>query len=643
MATKRLRSKYLSTRPSVGPASISPYGPYDFQGVEAVDGTDGPWYDAALGSTYIRTAAGAVAEYLKVTDVGASSDWFPLPVEEVFNVKQYGAVGDGATDDITAIEAAVAAANTAGGGTVYFPAGTYVIAHSTPTEDRLTFDTIDHVKLVGDGDVIFISSDGGGTSDGAWMTLDTCNYFEMSGITIEDTVKTRWQSYDNALVILDSNHVHIHHCEFGWLSNKHIHVHGTCQDVNIYDNEFHHAGFNATPGSASATVYGSIFLYTVSGATPTVALSDVRIFRNHFHDNYAMCVAVNNSNLATYPDQVIGVHIYDNVFENCSGGVSLRARQCTAHDNIYRNIGWSYITDSTLDTFYYYVTTSDAHDRYYSKTRSDNSTTAYTAPPSDAQTILPSIMAVIYIGNGADIHVYNETFENCSSAQVLDTGATAASASIYYGVSPNRPVFRDCSVNEEDAAAAYKTPLIWLATEPQLATVEGNKFYMPQAFTGTNAYLVRVDGIGHHITNNLAKNFGPIYYAVTNLDHVSRAAAAPSSGTYPVGSIHWDTNAAAGATPGWYCTAAGTAGTLNESGTTATTTATSATITVNAATGLTVGDYITIAGVTGIKRVVTISSTTVVVDSVCAETVGAPGGAVAFSAPTWNAFANLAA
>lgn len=43
-----------------------------------------------------------------------------------FDVKQYGATGDGNTDDQAAIEKAVAAAQQAGGGTIYFPAGTYV-------------------------------------------------------------------------------------------------------------------------------------------------------------------------------------------------------------------------------------------------------------------------------------------------------------------------------------------------------------------------------------------------------------------------------------------------------------------------------------------------------------------------------------
>lgn len=45
-----------------------------------------------------------------------------------FDVKAYGATGDGATDDLTAIQSAVSAAVAAGGGTVYFPSGTYLVS-----------------------------------------------------------------------------------------------------------------------------------------------------------------------------------------------------------------------------------------------------------------------------------------------------------------------------------------------------------------------------------------------------------------------------------------------------------------------------------------------------------------------------------
>jgi hypothetical protein len=45
-----------------------------------------------------------------------------------FSVRNYGAVGDGVTNDYTAIAAAISACGTAGGGTVIFPPGHYIVS-----------------------------------------------------------------------------------------------------------------------------------------------------------------------------------------------------------------------------------------------------------------------------------------------------------------------------------------------------------------------------------------------------------------------------------------------------------------------------------------------------------------------------------
>ena len=48
--------------------------------------------------------------------------------EKIFNVIEYGAVADGKTLCTEALQKAIDACNAAGGGTILFPAGTYVLS-----------------------------------------------------------------------------------------------------------------------------------------------------------------------------------------------------------------------------------------------------------------------------------------------------------------------------------------------------------------------------------------------------------------------------------------------------------------------------------------------------------------------------------
>ena len=64
------------------------------------------------------------------------------PARGIYNVAAFGAVGDGATDDTAAFQAALDAAGAAGGGIVHVPAGGFMIAGHLVLPDHVTLEGV---------------------------------------------------------------------------------------------------------------------------------------------------------------------------------------------------------------------------------------------------------------------------------------------------------------------------------------------------------------------------------------------------------------------------------------------------------------------------------------------------------------------
>ena len=118
----------------------------------------GHLYGRYLSGTWLQTKdatrLGAKSDKIAVLD---TSGWIyyrtlsdiksDMHADYVLNVKDYGAVGDGATDDTTAIQAAIDAAECTLKMAVYFPAGTYIISTPLVVQTYSNGDTsIDGVK-----------------------------------------------------------------------------------------------------------------------------------------------------------------------------------------------------------------------------------------------------------------------------------------------------------------------------------------------------------------------------------------------------------------------------------------------------------------------------------------------------------------
>lgn len=87
--------------------------------------TNGQWPRVSLADTSVQES---LAEMLN--EHATQLDAIGAIRVAVFDVTVYGAIGDGVTDDSVAVRSAVAAAQTHGGGIVYFPNGTYLLSEN---------------------------------------------------------------------------------------------------------------------------------------------------------------------------------------------------------------------------------------------------------------------------------------------------------------------------------------------------------------------------------------------------------------------------------------------------------------------------------------------------------------------------------
>lgn len=97
----------------------------------------------------------AIADFVFVQDVSAPDGIRKYTLlntrGNVYNVKDYGAIGDGVTDDTEEIQAAIDAASTAGGGIVAVPPGTWKVTASLTLKSHVVLNLAPAADISWDG------------------------------------------------------------------------------------------------------------------------------------------------------------------------------------------------------------------------------------------------------------------------------------------------------------------------------------------------------------------------------------------------------------------------------------------------------------------------------------------------------------
>ncbi len=162
---------------------------------------------------------------------------------DVINVKDYGATGDGTTDDTTEIQAALDKASS--GGTVFFPVGDYLISASLNVKSDTT------LRGEGYGSKIICP-------DAGWVlvafinmgliNIDTKSNVEVTGLRLYGT---KTQDIDNTpklIFMRDTANIFIHHNSFENSAFEALWEAGTIADtkyINVSNNYFNNVGHPA--------------------------------------------------------------------------------------------------------------------------------------------------------------------------------------------------------------------------------------------------------------------------------------------------------------------------------------------------------------------------------------------------------------
>ncbi len=276
------------------------------QWVEASPPFDATEFTSNITNTNVAANAAIDSTKLSFTQTGAGAvaRTVDSKLEDIVSVKDFGATGDGSTDDAVAIQAAIDSVSS--GGIIFFPKGTYIIGTSLGIRSDNTLvgaNRYDSVLKTKAGTDITLINDGSAVNNRICITDlgFNGNKANVSAGQIINLWKTEDFLVSNCRIV-DSkgDAMIIRQCSYGQIVNNNIvspDVHGISltntdaqgNDIQIIGNSIKNPGASGINVSESnnVTVTGNSVRHTGS---PTNGYGGVR-----FANNTTRCVAGNNA------------------------------------------------------------------------------------------------------------------------------------------------------------------------------------------------------------------------------------------------------------------------------------------------------------------------------------------------------------
>lgn len=548
------------------------------------------------------------------------------------NIRDFGATGNGTSDDSTAFNSAMTALNAQGGGTLYLPVGDYNLNHvATPMYDNIT--------IQGEGFGSILRNFDGGTYTGinnlTWRNFKIYGYRYIwntsSSLLFEDI---DFENYDPTGGSTQSSRF----CQF---TNS--------QDVSVIRVKAVNCQYAVWSGDGS-------------GGSQTSQNKNIRVEGCYFEntENYSYPAAVN---IADGADIVVTNNIIKG-FNHTSGNSGYGVYQ---GDNTAFKAERIVVTGNTIDDCGMGVRIHSAGN--------------ITISNNVINMVIANSNCIANDGDADPVDA--STPENCTiSGNVVD-GGDITWVGVYKNVSITGNVVRNANrgINSYNSGAGDYIEYLTIASntisncqqsgimlqDTSVASVIGNTITntnlaggaagyassMISCYTNTNNVVVSnnvmIDNSGSSAAyygvyfNSVSTNAEARKFAYNNIGYNLSAeftggwTGTPTVGTWLNGEKLYFPTPAAGVFIGTVCTTSGTAGTL--SGVTGTGTSGTPTLTVNSATNLAVGMYITVDAAN--YRIKSISGTTITLWSNLSTSPSS--SAVSFTAPVFKNFGAIAA
>jgi hypothetical protein len=558
---------------------------------------------AAAADTDAATAAAAAAAAdvsadaaaVSATDAAASASAAAASVSGkvdknslAFRVSDYGAVGNGSTDDRVAINAALAAAGAATGGGVVLLSGTHLVTDTLTVPANVTLDGTRGTLTMNASLKVLIS-------------------VAASHVVIRDVTATGkgsdWVNsaavYDAAAVRISGSttDVTIEGCNFTNFAGAGVRIENTARKVYIRDNVI--VGPGAPPITGSAANFSGGVCFPNEGTEIEIThneisqysqgigagdLTNVRIIGNWIHDivgQHGMYLGVCTSVVIT--DNLVTNTVLQGIKLQLHPGVPVDTNGVVISSNVVVNSGSHGILLDNL-----------AGAQFARNVTITGNTVRPNNLSTGAAICLLGVKEFLVTGNLVQGGAVGIRLDRCttgvvSSSVVLNTTAqgialqdcvdvqfddvrikdpaSANGASTEWGIGMlgtcSDLVFSNVAVSDSASNMRYALNTSGVAGQASLS-------FRNCSFTGATDYGGRFDpaqGI-REWRNNIctgalgqALNF-PTTFVVNGTNATDEyATAAPTAGAHLRGSRCWNTAPSVGQPPGWVCTVAGTPGT----------------------------------------------------------------------------------